>query len=115
MRWRELVDVLASQYAAQGKEISKNTINALMLVARRAQILHTLKGKSLSTAPVTLELKGEKPFQDAVMRCDATYLREMLALTEPFDLEQAALALYYTPGHIHYLRALMKKIDQLEL
>jgi uncharacterized LabA/DUF88 family protein len=115
MRWRELIDVLASQYEAQNKDISKNTINALMLVARRAQVVHTHKGRSLSTAPVALELKGEKAFQEALMLCDATYLREIVSLAEPFDLEQAALALYYTPGHINYLKMLMTKINQMEL
>lgn len=114
LRWRELIDMLADQYEKQNKDLSKNTINAVLLVARRAQVIHTLKGKSLSTATVSLELKGVKPFQEGVMRCDAVYLREMLALSEPFDLEEAALALYYSPGHVRYLKVVMKHIDQME-
>lgn len=115
IRWRSLIDRLGEKYQAEGKSFSNNIINAVMLVARRAQVLQTLKGKSLSTAPVLLDIKGEKKFQEAVMRCDATYLRAILALPEPFDLEEAAYALYYTPGHLRYLQAVMKTIDQMDL
>lgn len=114
LRWRELIDFMADQYVVQQKDISKNIINAVMLVARRAQVVRTLKSKSLSTAPVLLEVKGDKPFQEAVMRCDAAYLREILALPDTFDLEEAALALYYTPGHIRYLKIILKGLDPAE-
>jgi uncharacterized LabA/DUF88 family protein len=114
MRWRELIDVLAEKYEQEGKDISKNTVNAILLVARRAQVIRTLKSKSLSTAPLILEVKGEKAFQEAVMRCDAAYLQEMLALSEPFDLEEAAVALYYTPGHARYLKVVMKTYEPEE-
>ncbi|HUM71272.1 MAG TPA: hypothetical protein PLK31_20785, partial [Chloroflexota bacterium] len=86
----------------------------ILLVARRAQVVRTLKSKSLSTAPLLLEVKGDKAFQEAVMRCDAAYLQEMLTLSEPFDLDEAALALYYTPGHTRYLKVVMKTYDQGE-
>ncbi len=114
LRWRELIDVLAEKYEKDGKDISKNTVNAILLVARRAQVIRTLKSKSLSTAPLILEVKGEKAFQEAVMRCDAAYLQEMLALSEPFDLEEAAVALYYTPGHVRYLKVVMKTYEPEE-
>lgn len=114
LHWRGLIDILAEKYEQENKDISKNTVNAILLVARRAQVIRTLKSKSLSTAPLLLEVKGEKAFQEAIMRCDAAYLQEMLALSEPFDLEEAALALYYTPGHTRYLKVVMKTYDQGE-
>lgn len=115
IRWRELIDYLSQKYTKENKNYSKNVINAVLLVARQGQVIRTLKGKSLSTAPVLLELTGSKPFQQAVMRCDGTYLREILALSEPFDLDEAAKALYYTPNHKKYLNVIMKNIDQVEL
>lgn len=115
IRWRELIDMLADDYSKQEKDISKNVINAVMLMARRAQAIKTLKGKSLSTAPVLLGVEGEKPFQEAVMLCDAVCLREILNLPEPFDLEEAAIALYYTPGHLRYLKVVMKNVSQSEV
>lgn len=109
MRWRELIDLMAAQYASQNKDISKNTINAVFLVARQAGIIHTLKGKSLSTAVVSLDLKEKNGLQEAVMRCDATYLQAILDLNESFDLEQAAEALYYPTKHLPYLKVVMNK------
>ena len=114
VRWRELVDTLAKQYAAQNDEISKNQINAVMLVARSGQMLSIRKAKSLSVAPVSLQLAEEKPFQEAVLRCDAAYLREILSLSEPFDIEAAALALYDTPRYANYLKRLVKDLDDVE-
>jgi len=113
IRWRELIDHLADKYDEADKDISKNKINAVLLLARQADVLNTLKGKSLSTAPVLLALKGEKLFQTAVMRCDATYLKEILGLPETFVMEEVALALYYTKKHIPYLERLMKQIDRV--
>lgn len=113
IRWRELVDTLAKQYAAKNQEISKNQINALMLVARRGQVLTIRKAKSLSIAPVTLQLAEERPFQEAVLRCDAVYLREILGLSEPFDIEAAAIALYDTPKYAKYLSRLVKDLDDV--
>lgn len=114
LRWRELIDLLAEKYERESKEISKNTVNAILLLARRAQVVRTLKSKSLSTAPLVLEVKGDKVYQEAIMRCDAACLQEMLALSEPFDLEEAALALYYTPGHVRYLKMVMKTYESGE-
>ncbi len=113
IRWRELVDTLAKQYAAQHQEISKNQINALMLVARHGQVLTVRKAKSLSIAPVALQLAEEKPFQEAILRCDAVYLREILGLPEPFNIEEAAIALYDTPKYAKYLSRLVKDLDDM--
>ncbi|MCA9872523.1 MAG: NYN domain-containing protein [Anaerolineales bacterium] len=109
LRWRQVIDMLANDYQEKGKEISKNMINAVMLVARQGQIIRTLKGKSLATAPVLLLLDGPTRFQEAMVRCDATYLRQILELTEPFDINEAALALYDSPKYVAYLEAVMKK------
>jgi len=113
IRWRELIDTLSDQYKSQEKNISKNAINAVLLLARRAQVIHTLKAKSLSTAPVLLELKGQKVVQDAIMRCDAAYVKEILELTDEFDEEEAAVALYYEPHFARYLKTLIKNFDRL--
>lgn len=113
VRWRELVDTLADQYASQNKEVSKNQINAVMLVARQGQVLTIQKAKSLSIALVSLQLAEEKPFQEAILRCDAVYLREILNLSEPFDIEAAATALYDTPKYAKYLNHLVKDLDNM--
>ena len=114
IRWRELIDRLAERYAAEGKDISKNMINAMLLLARQADVIHTQKGKSLATAPVTLYLTGPKIFQEAVMRCDAVYLQAILELPEPFEMEEAALALYYNAGHAPYLKQVLARFGQIE-
>ncbi|PIE80582.1 MAG: hypothetical protein CSA11_07495 [Chloroflexi bacterium] len=105
--WRQLIDQMASAYKKTGENISKNMINDLLLVARQAQVIHTLKGKSLATAPVKLQLENENVFQEAVVRCDATYLREILELGEPFDIREASLALYDSPNYVKYLKMVM--------
>lgn len=112
--WREAIDVLAEKYTASKKDISKNMINSLLLLARQAEIIRTLKGKSLSTAPIALQLVGPKIFQEAVMRCDATYLRAILELPEPFDMEEAAVALYYDAKYVPYLNQVLAKFGEIE-
>lgn len=107
-RWRNLIDSLAEKYQTANPDISKNSINAVMLAARQAQVIRTLKGKTLAMAPVLLMIEDEKPFQEAVLRCDATYLQGILDSDEPFDLKEAAIALYDTPGHSRYLQVVMK-------
>jgi uncharacterized LabA/DUF88 family protein len=111
-RWRELIDDLFAKYG-DDETYSKNVINAVLLLARQAHVVQTMKGKSLSTAPVSLALKGDKVFQTAVMRCDAAYLQGILDLPEPFDLDEALIALYYGPVQQRYLQTIMKHIDQL--
>ena len=107
-RWRGIIDKLAENYKANGTDISKNSINAIMLAARQAQVIRTLKGKTLAMAPVLLNIEDEKPFQEAVLRCDAAYLQGILNSEEPFDLEEAAIALYDTPSYGRYLQVVMK-------
>ncbi len=109
LHWRQAIDMLANEYQEKGKDISKNMINAVMLVARQGQIIRTLKGKSLATAPVLLMLEGPARFQEAIVRCDATYLRQILELPEPFDIQEASLALYDSPNYVAYLEKVMKK------
>jgi hypothetical protein len=103
--WRSLIDEVFERSANNGREISKNMVNAVLLVAREARVIRTLKGSTLSTAPVllVLESESEKPFREAVIRCDVAYLRAIRALPEPFDLEQAALALYDNVNAAIYL------------
>lgn len=115
VRWREIIDFLADRYKANGKDMSKNGINAVLLLARRAQVIRTLKGKSLATAPVLLEVEGNKVVQEAIMRCDAVYVKEILALKDEFNEEEAAVALYYEPKYGHYLKTLIKNFDRFGL
>ncbi|MEZ4643108.1 MAG: NYN domain-containing protein [Chloroflexota bacterium] len=111
-QWRPLIDNLAQYYLQSNQEeISKNLINAVMLLARRAEVVQTHKGKSLSTATVTLGVNGDKVYQEAILRCDQAYLQELMALAEPFDLEEAAIALYDTPKYTPYLKAIVSKLD----
>jgi hypothetical protein len=116
-RWRELVEALYDKYSQQPErdiDISKNMINATMLLARRAEVIHTLKGNSLATAPVVLKINTAQLFKDAVLYCDAIYLREILALKEPFDIEQASLAIYDSLTYVKYLQKnVMKRVDEI--
>ena len=112
VRWRELIDTMAETYKENDQNISKNAINAVLLLARRARVIHTLKGKSLSTAPVLLEIKGDKAWQEAIMRCDAAYVKEILALSDEFNEEEAAVALYYESRYARYLKTLIKNFER---
>jgi uncharacterized LabA/DUF88 family protein len=115
--WRELVEAVYDKYSQQPErdiDISKNMINATMLLARRAEVIHTLKGNSLATAPVVLKINSAQLFKDAVLYCDAIYLREILALKEPFDIEQASLAIYDSLTYVKYLQKnVMKRVDEI--
>lgn len=108
IRWRNLIDVLSQQYIDQNREISKNEINAILLIMRRAEVIRTFKEKSLSTAPVAINIQSDKLFQEAVMRCDATYLEEIVGLQLKFDIAEATRALYYPSDRERYLTAVMK-------
>lgn len=112
VQWRPFIDELSHHYEqTQQEDISKNLINAVMLLVRRAQVVHTHKAKSLSTAQVTLSINGDKVFQEAIVRCDQAYLQELLALSEPLDLQEVAIALYDTPKYAPYLQALIRKLE----
>jgi uncharacterized LabA/DUF88 family protein len=108
IRWRNLIDMLSQQYVEQKQEISKNEINAILLLMRRAEVIRTFKEKSLSTAPIAINIQSDKLFQEAVMRCDATYLEEIVGLPLKFDIAEATRALYYPPDRERYLTAVMK-------
>ena len=106
--WRQLVDHLFAHYKSNGRTvISKSYVNDVLRLARRADVLGVQNGGSLATSPVYLQIDGQRAFQDAVIRCDATYLKEIQGLNEPFGLEQAAIALYDSEGHARYLKVVL--------
>ena len=109
MLWYELLKQLNTRLLEnESLTVSKNQINALLLVARQAGIIRTLKGRSLSTAPVVLEFSGDRAFQEAVICVDKTYLEAILDLPEPFDYAEAAVALYDSADYKSYLRRIIK-------
>jgi hypothetical protein len=110
--WRELVNGLADEYKAQGKKTySKSYVNDVLRVARRANVVDVDNNGKLATSPVTLQMSGERIFQDAVMFFDITYLNEIKALDQPFDLEEAAVALYDSIGHTRYLKVILNRFS----
>ncbi len=113
LEWRDLIDRMAECRPAMDEDgdTSRNMINAMIVLARRAGVIRTLKGKTLSTAPVLLALEGTKIFQEGVIRCDMAYLEAIRALSEPFDLDEAALALYDQVSYAPYLRQLVGRLD----
>lgn len=112
LEWRDLIDRLAARHPIEeGEEMSRNVINAMVVLARRAGVVRTLKGKTLSTAPVLLALEGPKSFQEAVVRCDIAYLEAIRDLPEPFDLQEVAKAIYDHAGYASYLRQLVNRLD----
>ncbi len=86
-------------------------INAMIVLARRAGVVRTLKGRTLATAPVLLALEGPKMFQEGVVRCDMAYLEAIRALSEPFDIDEAALAIYDQAAYAPYLRQLVARLE----
>lgn len=104
LAWRDLSDRLAATDSDEGADASRNMINSMMSVTRKAGVIRTLKGKSLATAPVFLGVEGEKCFQEAVIRTDAAYVQAIRELPDPYDIEQVALALYDNVGYVPYLR-----------
>jgi hypothetical protein len=79
-------------------------INDVLLVARQAEVIRTLRGKTLASAPILLQMSGERIFQDAVICVDKAYLEAILELPDPFELTQAALALYDSADFAPYLK-----------
>ena len=108
-RWRELISHLSDSYGESEQKISKNSLNAVFLVARRGDVVQTKKDRSLGSAPISLNLEGAKLVQQAIVRCDAVYLREIMNAPEPFEAEEAALALYDDVARTPYIKAVMKK------
>ncbi len=110
--WRELVNELASNYKSQGKnDYSKSYVNDVLRVARRAKVVSVENSGKLATSPVFLQLTGNRMFQDAVMFFDLTYLTEIQSLGSPFDLEEAAVALYDSVGHTRYLKVILNRFS----
>lgn len=104
IKWRDLIDRLAAvETGEETADASRNMANAMLIVARKAGVIRTLKGRTLSVAPVLLALDSDKSFQEAVIRIDAAYLQSIKQLSEPFDLEQAAIAIYDAPTYVPYL------------
>lgn len=111
LEWRELIDRLMGLHADDNGEASRNMINSLIVLARRAGVVRTLKGKTLSTAPVLLALEGKKLFPESVIRTDMAYLEAIRALPETFDVDEAALAIYENVGYAPYLRQLIARME----
>ncbi len=112
LEWRDLIDRLAERHPGdEESETSRNMINAMIVLARRAGVVRTLKGRTLATAPVLLALEGPKMFQEGVVRCDMAYLEAIRALSEPFDIEEAALAIYDQAAYAPYLRQLITRLE----
>jgi hypothetical protein len=93
-------------------DISKNAINDILLLARKSQIIRTLKGTSLATAPVKLQLNSDKPIKEAIIHCDVAYLQAIQSLSEPFDVQEVALALYDSTDYVSYIQFLLQKYGQ---
>ncbi len=112
LEWRDLIDRLAALNPDDGQgHMSRNIINATIVLARRAGVVRTLKGRTLSTAPVLLALDGPKIFQESVIRCDLAYLEAIRALPEPFDVTEVALTIYDNPGYAPYISQLVGRLD----
>lgn len=112
LEWRDLIDRLAAAHPTdEDGEASRNLINALIVLARRAGVVRTLKGKTLATAPVLLALEGPKIFQESVIRCDTAYLEAIRTLSEPFDVKESALAIYDNADYAPYLQQLLNRLD----
>jgi hypothetical protein len=93
-------------------EASKNMVNDILLLGRKAQIIRTAKGPSLAAAAVKLHLKSDKMVREAVIQCDAAYLQAIQSLELPFDLQEAALALYESTDQAAYLQVVLQKVVQ---
>jgi hypothetical protein len=112
-QWRELLESLFDYYMNLNmSDISKNAINDILLLARKSQIIRTLKGTSLATAPVKLQLNSDKPIKEAIIHCDVAYLQAIQSLSEPFDVQEVALALYDSTDYVSYIQFLLQKYGQ---
>ena len=111
IRWKQMTEELASHYKAKEVVMSKNLINDTLLITRKAQVLETQKSRSLSTATLTLNLPKEKPFKEAIIRCDAAYLREIISLSEPFEVKEATIALYGSPKKSSYIQMVINTLN----
>ena len=83
----------------------------MMLLARRANVIDTEKSRSLSVAPIQLKLNGDKMAQEAILRCDFAYLQEIMDLDDPFDIEEAAIAMYENAKYAGYLQTVLTRFS----
>jgi uncharacterized LabA/DUF88 family protein len=105
LEWGLVVRNIFGRYREDNvRRQSKNAINSMLIVAKRAQVIEVGRAKTLSAAHLSLAISGARPFQEAILRCDALYLQGIAELDLPFDLEQAAIALYDSPNHTRYLK-----------
>lgn len=112
LEWRQIVNHLAAYYQRTSQyEISKSYVNDVLRVARRAEVIGVQNGGSLATAAVTLQLSGDRVFQESVVKCDLTYLRELQHLDEPFSLEEASIALYESLSHARYFKVILNRFS----
>jgi len=112
MEWRQLVNHLGAYYSRQGQQdISKSYVNDVLRVARRAEVIGVQNGGSLAKAAVSLQIDGERVFQDAVISCDIIYLQEIQSLETQLDMEQASIALYEDAGHVRYLKVILSRFS----
>jgi len=112
MEWRQMVNHLGAYYLRLGQQdISKSYVNDVLRVARRAEVINVQNGGSLAKAAVSLQLEGERAFQDAVINCDLIYLQEIQNLETQLDLEQASIALYEDAGHVRYLKVILSRFS----
>ena len=109
-----MTETLSKHYQDKGLTVSKNLINDTLLLTRRARVIETLKSKSLATAVLSLNLPEENPFREAILLCDMAYLQEIINLSEPFDLEEATIALYDSTSKINYIRSLISRYKLLD-
>lgn len=113
--WRQIVESIHDKHADEPDlGVSKSLINDVLRIAERANVLSVDSGSRAfsTTAGVSLKLASSKPFQDAVMRCDAAYLDAILELGLPFDLEEAAIALYDAATYARYLKIALNHYGQ---
>ena len=73
------------------------------------EVITSMKGRALASSPVLIQLEGKAAYQEAIIRCDAVYLRAILDLSEFFDLDEATIALYDDLKHKDYIQNVLKK------
>ena len=110
MTWQSTINRLSGHYEAHGKDVSKSMINDVLRLARRSGVIKVSADTDvpLASSHIYLTLSTDKLLQEAVMRCDYTYLSELGSITTlPFDFSQASCALYDSADHAQYLRRLL--------
>lgn len=110
--WGDIIkDIFERHRDEKVYDYSKNAINATLIAIKRSRAIYVSRGETLSTAPVRLDIEGEKLFQEAVMRLDATYLYELQQLDLPFDLETATRVLYGSTERTPYLQYVNRRFN----